>query len=88
MKIRLKVAVKTRDGRIIVPGVYDQDDENFPECLIDEDRESIVEIIPDLPSTPVEEGEDQENEDNEEETVEEGVGEGETFKKKKKKKRG
>ena len=88
-RIRLKAAVKTREGRIIVPGVYDKEDPSFPECLLNEDRDFLVEFLDPQPETAVEEEDEfsSDEEPEEDETEEDESSSDATPKKKKKKKR-
>ena len=83
MKIRLKVSVKTRGGRIFIPGVYDlNEQEILADLLKDVEDENVLERLY-IPK-PVEEEESEVEEEDVEESEEESE---EKPKKKKKKKR-
>ena len=86
-RIRLKAAVKTREGRIIVPGVYDKEDPSFPECLLNEDRDFLVEFLDPQPETAVEEEDESYDEAPEEDETEEDESSSDAAPKKKKKKK-
>ena len=86
-RIRLKTAVKTREGRIIVPGVYDKEDPSFPECLLNEDRDFLVEFLDPQPETAVEEEDESYDEASEEDEIEEDESSSDATPKKKKKKK-
>ena len=81
MKIRLKVSVKTRGGKIFIPGVYNlKDQEILAELLKDVKDDAVFEALY-IPEPVVEAEEVEEEEGFEEEEAEEKP------KKKKKKKR-
>ncbi len=90
MKIRLKVSVKTRGGKIFIPGVYNlKDQEVLAELLKDVKDDAVFEAlyIPE-PVVEAEEVEEEEGfEEEAEEETEEEEAEEEKPKKKKKKKR-
>ena len=86
MKIRLKVSVKTRGGKIFIPGVYNlKDQEILAELLKDVKNDEVFEALyipePVVEEVEEEEGFEEESDESEEETEEEKP------KKKKKKKR-
>ena len=93
MKIRLKVSVKVRGGRIFVPGVYDSENEGYAglfSVLTGNESSDVLDII-DAPSPILEEEVEEKDEETEEtesdETEEVEETEEEKPKKKKKKKR-
>ena len=55
MRIRLLTAMKFRlpegGSRILHPGIYDDEDPNFPEALRDESRPGVVEKLDDAPAS-------------------------------------
>lgn len=89
MKIRLKISVKTRGGRIFIPGVYDlKSNEVLADLLKDVSDERVFETLY-VPAEPVleEETDEDETEEGSEEESEETEEVEEKPKKKKKKKR-
>lgn len=100
MKIRLKVSVKVRGGRIFIPGVYDSENEGFSELFntltgnessdVFEALDSPVVKVENDPSDDENEGENEnegedESEETEDEVEDEEVSEEEKPKKKGKK---
>lgn len=82
MKIRLKISVKTRGGRIFIPGVYDlKSNEVLADLLKDVSDERVFETLY-VPAEPVleeetdedetEEGSEEESKEGSEEESEEG----------------
>lgn len=94
MKIRLKVSVKTRGGKIFIPGVYDLEKQDVLAALLENvSDENVFEALY-VPAPVIEKTDDsdedgQEDDQDQEDEAEEGTEEEieEKPKKKKKKKR-
>lgn len=90
MKIRLKVSVKVRGGRVFIPGVYDSENEGFKDLfntLTGNESSDVVEVLEAPAPVEVDPEEEESFDDESEEETEEGSEEVEEKPKKKKKKK-